>query len=214
MLLVVLLLAAPAAAVIAFAVGGAMGVRRRNRLARAAHEAGLLFSADDPFDVPRRYADFALVGAGHGGRATNVTYGRLGGLPIRAFDFRYEIGHGTRRHTRHYAVVVVEADAPLPTFSLWSSRQADLAPLAVRQAEGSLNGWDYRGQGAGRALANLSQDLARAATGIEAFGPATGGFTETAAALMVCAPVRRGGSYVGRLEDVVALAAALSASKD
>jgi hypothetical protein len=214
MLLVVLLLAAPAAAVIAFAVGGAIQARRRNRLARAAHEAGLLFSADDPFDVPRRYGDFALIGAGHGGRATNVTYGRLGGLPIRAFDFRYEIGHGTRRHTRHYAVVVVETGAPLPKFSLWSSREDDLAPLAVRQAEGSLGGWDYRGEGASRVLASLSGGLARAATGIEAVGRSAGDLTENAATLLVCAPVRRAGLYVGRLEDVVALATVLSDSKD
>ena len=144
--LVALLLAAPVAAAVAFAIGGWLQGRRRDRLARAAHEAGLLFSGEDPFDVSRRYADSALLGAGHAGRATNVTYGRVGGLPVRAFDFRYEIGHGTRRQARHYAVVAVEALGPVAPLLLWRWRDADLAPLAVRQATQRLGEWDARGE--------------------------------------------------------------------
>jgi hypothetical protein len=209
-LLAILLLAVPVAAATAFVVGGARQVRRRNRLARAAHEAGLLFSVEDPFGVPRRYADFAVISAGHGARATHVTYGRLGGLPIRAFDFRYEIGHGTRRHTRHYGVVVVEVEVPLPPFLLWSNRDGDLAPLAVRQAESESDGWSCRGEGAAWALAHLSGDLAREASGIEAVVPTACDVAEVRTSLLVCAPVQRGGLYVGRLEDVVALAKALT----
>ncbi|MGA2265235.1 MAG: hypothetical protein ABSH10_02255 [Phycisphaerae bacterium] len=208
-LLAILLLAVPVAAAIAFVVGGARQVRRRNRLARAAHEADLMFSVEDPFGVPRRYADFALISAGHGARATHVTYGRLGGLPIRAFDFRYEIGHGTRRHTRHYGVVVVEVESPLSPFLLWSRRDGEWAPLAVQQADSVSDGWSCRGEGVAWALAQLSGDLARLATGVEAVVPTACDVAEVRTALMVCAPVQRGELYVGRLEDVVALAKAL-----
>ena len=209
-ILIVLLLAAPLAAVIAFAIGGVLQVRRRDRLARAAHEAGLLFSADDPFDVARRYAAFVIIGAGHGGRATNVTYGRLDGLPVRAFDFRYEIGHGTRRSTRNFAVVVVESPDSLPPFLLWRAQDADLAPLSARGPADRLDAWDCRGPGAARAVARLSAGLTRA-TGIQALSAAELGQPgQPGTVLLACAPVRRQALYVIRMEDVTSLAAALA----
>lgn len=211
-ILVVLLLAAPVAAVIVFAVGGVLQVRRRDRLARAAHEAGLLFSAQDPFDIARRYAGFALIGAGHSGRATNVTYGRLDGLPVRAFDFRYEIGHGTRRSARHYAVVVVESPHPLAPFLLWRAQDADMAPLAARAPSGRLGDWDCRGLGAAPAVAKLPPSLAHTATSIQAL-PATelGQPGQSGTVLLACAPVRRRIPHLIRMEDVTALATALAA---
>lgn len=217
-ILVVLLLAAPVAAAVGFAIGGFLQVRRRDRLARAAHEAGLLFSAEDPFDVTRRYARFAIIGGGHGGRATHMTYGRLGGLPVRAFDFRYEIGHGTRRQGRHYAVVAVEALGPVAPLLLWRCGDLDLAPLAARQATERLGQWDCRGRGAAQAVAKLPEALARGATGIEVLGPVEPGGLEPAGSaegdaagtLLVWAPVRRGQLYAVRLADGLALAEALA----
>ncbi|MCJ7544716.1 MAG: hypothetical protein MUP47_09185 [Phycisphaerae bacterium] len=216
--LIVLLLAAPVATAVGFAIGGLLQVRRRDRLARAAHEAGLLFSAEDLFDVSRRYARFAVIGGGHGGRATNVTYGRLGGLPVRAFDFRYEIGHGTRRQGRHYAVVAVEAMEPATPLLLWRWGDLDLAPLAARQATERLGDWDCRGQGAAQAVAKLPEALAGAATGVEVLGPAElagvrpAGSVEGDAAgtLLVWAPVRRERLYAVPLADALALAGALA----
>jgi hypothetical protein len=217
MILVVLLVAAPVAAGVVFAIGGLLQVRRRDRLARAAHEAGLLFSAEDPFDVPRRYARFALVGGGHSGRAMHVTYGRLGGLPVRAFDFRYEIGHGTRRQGRHYAVVAVEGIESVRAMLLWRQRDLDLAPLAVRGASQRLGDWVALGEAAAGAVAALPQGLAETVTGLETLGSgdvgavgAGSGQTDAAGVLLVWAPVRRGRLYAIGLAEAVALAAALT----
>ena len=165
--LVVLLLAAPVAAGVGFAIGGWLQVRRRDRLARTAHEAGLLFSAEDPFDAPRRYVRFAMIGGGHSGRAANVTYGRVRGFAVRAFDFRYEVGHGTRRQGRRYAVIAVEDLGAFPPVLLWRRRDADLAPLAARQTAGRAGEWDCRGDRAAQVVAQLPEALAAAVTGVE-----------------------------------------------
>ncbi len=215
---VVLLLAAPVAAGVGFAIGGMLQVRRRDRLARAAHEAGLLFSAEDPFDMPRRYVRFALIGGGHGSRATHVTYGRVGGLAVRAFDLRYEIGHGTRRQGRHYAVVAVEAPGAAPPLLLWRSRDADLAPLAAQRAMERLGDWTCRGECAARVVDRLPRAVAEAATGLEvlqlgelAAAPSAGAAEgDTTGALLVWAPVRRGRLYAVPLADAVALATVLA----
>jgi len=114
-------------------------------LARLAHEVGLRFSENDLFDAARRYADFVLVAGGHGARASNVTYGRVGRWPVRAFDFRYEVGHGTRRSSRFYGVAVVETDMPMPPLLMWNNADADMAPLAARTAARQDETWAVRG---------------------------------------------------------------------
>jgi len=123
---------------------------RARALERRAHEAGLHFSAEDTFDVPRRCAAFALLAAGHSPQVSNVLSGRVRGLPVRAFDFRYEAGHGTRRSARHYEVVLVEA-GPRSSASLagrvlmWNRRDAALAPAAAQRPDGTLGDWSWRG---------------------------------------------------------------------
>jgi hypothetical protein len=121
-----LLIAVLVAAVISFVVMGLAKVRRSRSLARAAHQRGNRFFRDDPFDVPRRYAKFALISSGHSPCAHNVTDGRLGGRSARAFDFRCELGHGTRRITRHYSVLVVGAAECPHRLLMWSD--ADASP--------------------------------------------------------------------------------------
>ena len=49
------------AAMVSFLMAGARQYRRTCRLRRRAEELGLRFSHSDPFDVPNRYANFALM---------------------------------------------------------------------------------------------------------------------------------------------------------
>lgn len=141
----VLLILVLVAAVLAFAIMGALQSRRRAALARTTHEMGLRFAAEDPFDVPGRYGRFALIGAGHSPRAHNVSYGRVGGVRLRAFDFRYEVGHGTRRLTRRYRIVVFEIDRPMPPVLMWHERDLEAAPMPARADTHPLGPWRCRG---------------------------------------------------------------------
>lgn len=173
---------------------GALQVRRTRALAGEAHRMELRFSPDDPFDVPRRYADFALVHCGHSPRASNVTYGRVGGCPVRAFDFRYEVGHGTRRSARHYSVIVVETDLSLPFVLMWHEGDAQAAPLAVRQAGKRRGGWFCLGSD------RLAASLA------DACAPMTGDRVSMQTrenAIMLCMPVqRRRQHYTDHLDNI------------
>jgi hypothetical protein len=182
-LLTVLLIAILAAAIASFFVMGLWQIRRRDALCREATEAGLRFSPSDLFDVPRRYGRFALITCGHSPRGHNVTYGRLSGVPVRAFDFFYELGHGTRRSARRYGVVVAETDLELPPVLMWNDADAELAPLAARPGEGRLGCWSCSGD---RRLAEALQEacggLASAGASVQTSGHV----------LMLCVPIRRG----------------------
>jgi len=127
--------------VVSFVVMGLRQLHRTNSLARKAHEMGLHFSPNDLFDVPRRYGDFALISRGHGPRAYNVTHGRFGRLPVRAFDFRYEVGHATRRMTRHYSVIVAQASVTLGKVVMWNLDDAQAAPLSAGTSAGRVDRW-------------------------------------------------------------------------
>ena len=180
--IIVLLIGVFLAAVIFFAVMGARQLRRANRLARASHDMGMRFSSVDPFDIPRRYAEFALVGGGHSPQAHNVTYGRIEGRLARAFDFRYEIGHGTRRSTRRYSVVTVESDPPMPAVLLWDRSDVEFAPLRARQACGSVGRWALCGDEEFAAgLARACQVALTDEASVETRG----------SVLMLCRPMRR-----------------------
>ncbi len=166
-----------------FVVMGLRQHRRTNALARAAHGAGMQFAPEDLFDVPRRYAGFALIGAGHSPRAHNMTYGRLGGRPIRMFDFRYEIGHGTRRLARHYGVVVAEGAADLPDLLMWHAEDAPLVPLPARQAPRRVARWTCVGDtAAAEKVADTCRPLGDRLASIQARD----------GSVMVCVPVQRG----------------------
>jgi len=166
-----------------FVVMGLMQSRRTRRLRREANELGLRFSVDDPFDVLRRYADFALIGCGHSARAGDVTYGRLGARLVRAFNFRYEVGHGTRRTTRHYNVVVIESEGSFARVLMWNDNDSDAAPLQARAPDGHVGCWSYRGDAevaAALAEARSQADHQQAEsyemneTGLMVFAPVSG----------------------------------------
>ncbi len=189
-LLVVVLIAS----VISFVVMGLLQHRRTYALGRTAHEKSMRFSPEDPFDVSRRYANFALIGGGHSPRAANVTYGRVGQVGVRVFDFCYELGHGTRRITRRCNVVVVEADFDIPPVLLWSDRDAALGPLAARRRSGHVRCWSYSGRSAVAAtVADACSSLAGRAVSIETKG----------STLMISGPASRGrDGYIVRPEQV------------
>ena len=192
----VVLIGVLVAAVVSFAVMGLLQHRRTNVLAGKAHRMGMRFSVEDPFDVPRRYADFARIASGHSASAHNVTYGRLGGLPVRAFDFRYEIGHGTRRTARHYGVVVIETSEALPPLVMWNDRDVECAPLASHQCDGHVACWAYLGpEPLAAAVGYACRALADRGAGMQAVGHA----------VMLCVPIR---SRRQDYSDLMACAAA------
>jgi hypothetical protein len=168
-----------AAVVAALAAMGILQRMRRAALERLAHESGMHFSEEDTFDVPRRCAAFALCCCGHSPLASNVTYGRMRGLPVRAFDFRYEIAHGTHRATRRYGVVLLDAspdagagsDSSRPAGGvtlMWNRRDAAHAPPAMQAAGGMAGEWSCRGDAAeARRLADLCGPLAETGVSVE-----------------------------------------------
>lgn len=94
----------------------AMGLRQwshRRRLAAVAQELGLSFAAADPFDLPHRYAGFGVMRSGHSAYAANVMHGRVSNAHLHAFDYQCELGHGSQRVMRSWAVVALECDGPL-----------------------------------------------------------------------------------------------------
>ena len=200
----VLLIGVLIASVVYFAVMGLVQRGRTRRLARTAHEMNMHFSADDPFDVPRRYAGFALLAAGHSLRASNVTYGRLDGTPVRAFDFRHELGHGTRRITEHYGVIVAETDVPVRPVLMWHERDAEAAPLAARDSQRRIGCWRLVGDEAfGSFLSEACGPLAADDASIQTYGTA----------VMVCVPIRRRQQeYANRLGDVLAIVRRIGSS--
>jgi len=163
-----LLIGVLVASVISFVVMGLRQLCRTNSLARKAHEMDLHFSPSDPFDVPRRYGSFALISSGHGPRAYNVTHGRVRGVPVRAFDFRYEVGHATRRMTRHYAVIVVHTHMVLDKLVMWHVDDVQAAPLSSGACTTRIDKWMCCGDLAlARALVEASGPLADQAASAE-----------------------------------------------
>lgn len=140
-LFVLLLIAVLAVSVLVFLAMGLSQRRRKRQLARQAHRAGMRFYSDDPFDLPRRYAGFAVMSAGHSHQASNITQGRLDIMPIRAFDLRYEVGHGTRRTTRHYTVVAADVPEAAPSAIAWHMDDLAAAPLLVAATGHRRGSW-------------------------------------------------------------------------
>jgi hypothetical protein len=171
-----------AAATYGFGAAGMVHGRRTAALRRDAHEMDLRFSSEDPFDIPSRYAEFALVDNGHSPVASNVSHGRMDGLAVRAFDFRYEIGRGTCRQTCHYDVIVFETDAKLPATLMWHREDVAFAPLPARQIRGLIGQWTYCGDGqmAARLSAAWGSDVCQGVS-----------MQSRSNAIMMCRPAQR-----------------------
>ncbi len=197
---IVLLTGAFLAAVAYFLRMGLRQVRRTRLLARNAAALGLRFSAQDPFDIPVRYANLAPVASGHSARAINVTYGRLGGWPIKAFDFYYELGHGTRRVSCHCVMALAEAASPMPFALMWHDNNAEWAPLPARRIESRMSPWACSGD---KALIELMASICRpfAADGLS--------IQSCERVLMLCGPGGGNEDYSRQMDLIVRLLRAL-----
>ena len=141
----VILVVALIAAVISFLVMGIFHEKRTRELSAMAFGRDARFSREDPFDIPQRYRDFVLISCGHSPRAFNVAYGQVECWTLRSFDFRYEVGHGTRRMSRLYGVVVIDTQLKLPDVMMWNDSDSDNAPLEIRQVDGHIGRWSFAG---------------------------------------------------------------------
>jgi hypothetical protein len=155
-------------AVISFFVMGWKDTARSRRLAREANQRQIRFDREDPLGTPARFRDFLLISGGHAPRTRNVAHGRLGEYPVRAFDFRFEVGHGTRRQTRRYSVIVFDLEQSYPDVVLWHDLDRHAAPPPVRKFSGRIAQWSYSGS---RLLAdtinNAAGSLAEDGLGVE-----------------------------------------------
>jgi len=190
---IMLLTGAFLAAVAYFLRMGLRQVRRTRLLARNAASLGLRFSAKDPFDIPARHADLAPVASGHSARAINVTYGHLGGWSVKAFDFYYELGHGTRRVSRHCVMALAETATPMPFALMWNDSDAEWAPLPARRIESRTSAWACRGN---KALIELIASICRP------FAADRLSIQSSERVLMLCAPGGANDDY-SRLMNLV-----------
>ena len=172
MVTLVILVIALLAAMISFVVMGIRHLGRARVLARHSHERGLRFSREDPFNIPKRYRDFALISCGHSPRACNVSHGRIDLWNVRAFDFRYEVGHGTRRMTCHYSAIIIDTRIDLPDVLMWNDADAEHAPLGVREGDGRVDCWCFTGSCAlADVLKNAADSLAPEGLSMQVRGP-------------------------------------------
>ncbi len=155
--------------------------RRTQRWARRAVDMGFRFVGEDDHHLPARYADFALIRCGHSPRANNVMTGQVDGMSVRAFDFRFEVAHGTRRASRHYEVFAAELPAELPPVVMWNSRDEQATPLDARPAECEMGIWSCLGP---------PDVLQRVADAMETDGSAAVSVQSRRNVLMLCAPAQ------------------------
>jgi hypothetical protein len=185
-------------AVMIFTAVGLRQWRRRIRLAQKSGELGLRFSVDDPFDIPGRYAELALMGSGHSLTAENVTYGYMENRPVRAFDLHYEIGHGTRRLMRRYGGVLLQMPRALPELLVWRPSREWTLPMDCDERIGP---WSYIGP-RDLALAALEAGLADVPDG--------GCFQVRASVLLIGVPRERfSADYFGYLPTLRKIAEAM-----
>jgi hypothetical protein len=172
--------------VVGFVILGLRHRWRRRRLAMRCMAAGLEFVPNDPFNAPRYFCDFALMSAGHSPRAQNVSQGRAGGARLRAFDFGYEVGHGIRRSSRQYTVLVLEGEHGLKDVLMWHRDDAGGAPLQAAQAESLIGPWVYGGD---------AETAARLARACEPLATVRASLQVIRGVLMICAPAMGGETY-------------------
>ncbi len=189
-LLIAFLLLVLVAAMISFVAMGLLQARRAQALARAAYDLQMRFSPSDPFDLPLRYRALALIRSGHSPRASNVIYGRLKGRQVRCFDFRYEAGHGPRRVSRNYRVVVTETVGELDPVIMWNDKDRDWTPLEAQPSAGRLGPWVFKGSADSvQMLGEVCEELAGEGVNVQCAGRV----------LMLCVPLERRSTAQPRL---------------
>lgn len=100
-------------------LASAAAKRRAEALARVAETLGFTLAAEVAFGSVPGFAAFPLASRGHSRAVRNLLTGRLDGLDLAAFDYKYVTGSGKHRHTHRLSVVSVALPgARLPPFSL------------------------------------------------------------------------------------------------
>ena len=194
LLLTVMFVGVLAAAIFSFARMGIRQFRRSRTLARKAYDLGLHFTQSDLFDVGRRYADFALISRGHSGRASYITYGRIEGASVRAFDFCNEMGHGTQRVMRSDGAVVIETRMQLPSLLMWDEKELSFAPMAVRGSDERIGNWLCSGDMAlAAALAPELPEMGSGSIIVQASGSSL---------MLIAQPQARPGEYILNFEEI------------
>jgi len=97
-----------AAGIVALIIYGITKAReRREALARMAAQWGLTYYADDPFDIPGRYAFFDLFDSGHSRKASNVMVGKIESREAILCDYQYTTGSGKNQTTHCFQAVLL-----------------------------------------------------------------------------------------------------------
>jgi hypothetical protein len=143
---------------------GSRQYARRRCLAQRAKQRGMTFSAGDTQRLALSYEDMALLCAGHSRRVENVISGRVNTLAIRAFDFRYDVGHGLRRMRRFYHVVLVDLGRAFEPVLMWHVGDLHRAPFLARQCTQRMGAWLFEGD------ARVAERLARACRPLSGHG--------------------------------------------
>jgi hypothetical protein len=170
-----------------------MGLRHRRRGQRIAEfvaSIGMEYRRTDVHRLAGGHEDLALLSAGHARRAENIAWGRMGGVPTIAFDFRYEIGHGLQRMTRFYSVVILDLPHTIDPVLLWHEGDLEWAPLLAKLAEHQLDRWVFSGDG------DQAQRMARACGPLGSL-PVSVQILD--GMLMFCCPTRTEGTEYERL---------------
>ena len=193
----VILIGALCLGLAALAPLGWVQYRRRRLLGRLAARLGLRFSADDPFELVRRYGAFVLATAGHSPRSENVIYGRYGSWQVRVFDYCFEVGHGPVRVVRHYSVLAAETDLALPAALLWHTDDAANAPLSVPGTSGREGPW---------LVCQGAEVAGRLSAAFAEFAAVSADIQTEAGAVLVASPVRWPAKQYGPWLDKFVLA--------
>jgi len=97
-------------------------LERSDSCRRLARELGLEFHPADPWNLPERYADFALFSVGHSRLASNVIAGDLGGSPVVLCDYECKVGEGLNEGERRFQVAVLELPIVAPLLEVLSEK--------------------------------------------------------------------------------------------
>lgn len=114
--------------------------RHRGALARLAEQLGLRLAVRDFMGLPARYARCLLMQAGHSAYAQNILFGRLGNCFLRAFDYRFEVGHGPQRQSCRLTVVAGETQRQRPSAAVWREAPAAAALVCMERLATSPQG--------------------------------------------------------------------------
>ncbi|MEW6355132.1 MAG: hypothetical protein AB1696_02305 [Planctomycetota bacterium] len=88
--------------------------KRRERLNEIAAQMGLEFYPKDVFNIPVSYAAFQRLNTGRSRQAKNVMHGKLGGVALKIFDYKYTTGGGKSSTTHSLSIVLADTDYDFP----------------------------------------------------------------------------------------------------